>query len=236
MRFLVTRAPDTAAAFAEALRERGHEAVIAPLFRVRFICGAPLDLDGFSAIVFTSANGVAALAQRCAVRDLPVFAVGPQTAGAARAAGFTLVRGADGDRRDLAALIARGIPPGSRLLHAAGMDGYDVPVEGYDVCRIPLYDMEAAAQLPEEACRALRAGTLSGSFFFSPRGAAVFCALALRDGLDGFCVGLDAYCISAATANFLSRLRFAHFYIAHRPNRAALLNMLPILPSDIKAQ
>ncbi len=68
-----------------------------PLLSVRFHDGPPLALDGAQAILATSANGVRALARRSRARDLPVFAVGPQTAEAAREAGFANVKSADGD-------------------------------------------------------------------------------------------------------------------------------------------
>jgi uroporphyrinogen-III synthase len=229
MRFLVTRASGAASAFAEDLRRLGHGAVLAPLFRVRFFPGPALDVTGFAAVLVTSANGLAALARRSASRDVPLFTVGPETAAAAQAAGFADVRCADGDRRDLAALISRAVPAGSRLLHATGMDGRTVPIDGYQVQRAELYEMEAAPHMPEDGARALRDRSLAGAFFFSPRAAEVFRVTVENDGMDGFCAGLDAYCIGAVTANFLRPLKFAHFYIASRPNRAAMLNLLPKL-------
>ena len=45
-------------------------------------------LDGVQAILATSANGVRALARRTPRRDLPLFAVGPQTAARGAEAGI----------------------------------------------------------------------------------------------------------------------------------------------------
>src|SRR3984957_4244968 len=97
MKVLVTRPQEDAEETAQLLERRGHQALIAPLLQTRFCDGAALTLDGVQAVLATSANGVRALARRTARRDVPLFAVGPQTAALARSAGFLIVRDADGD-------------------------------------------------------------------------------------------------------------------------------------------
>ncbi len=93
MRVLVTRPVEDAGATAARLRELGHELLIAPLLEIRFRDGPELSLDGFQAIVATSANGVRALIGRTLrPATLPIFAVGPQTAALAREAGFADVQ------------------------------------------------------------------------------------------------------------------------------------------------
>jgi uroporphyrinogen-III synthase len=227
MRFLVTRPEPEATRFAEALRARGHEALVAPLLAVAFREGPPFDLAGMEAAIATSANGVRALARRTARRDVPVWAVGPQTAAAARAAGFSQVEHAGGGGAALRDAIARAYAPGTRLLHAAGSNGAPFVLAGYDILRVELYDMIAAERLPTEVRTALKDGTLDGAFFFSPKSSAVFASCVAKDGLLPLCARLDAYCIGAAAANFLTPLPFAHFCIAAYPNRDALLAMLP---------
>ena len=59
-----------------------------------------------TALAFTSANGVAAFTALAGAPALPVFTVGDATADAARAAGFTTVRSADGAIADLARLLS----------------------------------------------------------------------------------------------------------------------------------
>jgi uroporphyrinogen-III synthase len=63
------------------------------------------DLSSVAALAFTSVNGVAVFAALTPERDLPVFTVGDATAAAARQAGFTEVRSADGDLTGLARLL-----------------------------------------------------------------------------------------------------------------------------------
>ena len=96
----------------------------APLLTVQIFDGPKLALDGMQAILATSANGVRALAVRSDARDVPVFAVGPQTADAASQAGFIRVRNADGDAVALAdAVSGWADPKAGALLHAAGAEG-----------------------------------------------------------------------------------------------------------------
>jgi uroporphyrinogen-III synthase len=227
MRFLVTRPREEAAGFAAVVAKRGHEALVAPLIEVKYRDGEPLDLSAYAAVLVTSANGARALAKRGATRDALILAVGRHSADVARAAGFLRVECADGDKTDLIAVLSRFVASGARLLHVAGSNGAPFVAEDYDIRRAELYDIAAAERLPEAAAAALRSGALDGAFFFSPHSAGIFRNCVRRCGLDAFCTPLAAYCISEAAANMLAPLAFAHLFIADRPNRDALLNMLP---------
>jgi uroporphyrinogen-III synthase len=230
MRILVTRPLEDGAEIARRLAELGHEALLAPLLTVAIHDGAPLQLAGVQAVLATSANGVRALAARTPLRDMPVFAVGPQTAEAATQAGFVRVRNADGDAAVLAdAVPGWADPTAGTLLHAVGEEGSGWLAEtliarGFQVRREPLYRVEAMAQLPPAAAAALRQGAVQAAMFFSPRSARVFAACMTAAGLST--ENLIALCISAATAGALSGLPFADTRIAAAPNQAALLACL----------
>lgn len=225
-RFLVTRPLAQSESFAADLRARGFEALIAPLMTVQFFDPAPpvADYDG---ILITSANGAAALARIWRGRDVPVLAVGPQTADALRAAGFTAVTSADGDAGALAHCVSARVAPGSRLLHVTGRGGKPLSVPGYGVERLDAYDMVATGGLSDEATQALRSGALEGVFCFSPASAALFRDVVIAGGLRAPCADIGAYCISAAAAKMLKPLQLAYFRISDQPNRAALLATLP---------
>ena len=232
MRVLLTRPQEDAEKFAERLRERGHEMLSAPLLSVRFHDGPPLALDGVQGVLVTSANGVRALARRTERRDLPVYAVGPQTAQEAQSAGFARVENARGD----VVALAEALPRWARaeqgvLLHATGAEGAGrlasvLAAKGYAVNTAILYDVAAAIALPEPAARALRGGSLDAALFFSPRSAKVFKDCILAAGLAGPCARLIAVCISQATAKALSPLSFAEIRVAAHPNQDALLACL----------
>ena len=122
MKILVTRPLEDGRQIAARLAEMGHQALLAPLLEPRFFDGPEPALDDVQAILATSANGVRALIRRTPRRDVPIFAVGPQTAEEATKAGFTEVRSADGDAVALAEATARWARPEGVLLHVCGED------------------------------------------------------------------------------------------------------------------
>lgn len=228
MRILVTRPLEDGAEVARLLSARGHQPLLAPLLEPRFPEGPPLEegavLDGIAAILATSANGIRALRQRTARRDLPIFAVGPQTADEARRSGFHDVRSADGDAKALAEATRNWAPPGATLLHVCAEDAPgtlcdQLSVNGFTVHRLALYKIEPATQLPPEAKAALQSRSLDAAMFFSPRTARIFATLA--DTLPT--EGLIALCISRVTAEALTPRTFAEIRVATRPNQDAML-------------
>jgi len=226
MRVLVTRPNDDAARTAEALQSMGHQAIAVPLLEARMREGAEISLAGVQAILATSANGVRALARRSPRRDVPLFAVGPQTAETAREAGFTSVRDADGDAARLADAVAGWTSArGGALLHIKGSDAPGtlaglLAAKGFTVRSEILYDI-----VPLEAREALEAAlarNIDAALFFSPRSAAAF-----RKSAAGLELShVAALCISDATAAALAPLGFREFRIAAKPNQDALLALL----------
>jgi len=231
MRILVTRPGQDGEATAALLAGRGHQPLLAPLLETRWLDGPPPDLSGIAAILATSANGVRALLRRSERRDIPVFAVGPQTAQEARAAGFLRVENAAGDARALAQAVPRWLAPGAgALLHVCGEDSAgnlaeDLAARGYAVRRAILYAV-AALPLARAAQEALRAGALDAALFFSPRSAGIFVEQALGLPLKA----VTAFCISPATAASLPPGVFAAIRIAAAPNQDALLALLEAGP------
>ena len=233
MRLLVTRPQEAAIAIAAALSAHGHAPVIAPVMEIRIREGAPLSLETVQAILATSANGVRALTHRTARRDLPVYAVGPQTAEAACEAGFQAVHSADGDGAALAEKVAAELDPAKgALFHAAGADTAGrlregLKAKGFAVEGAVLYDAVPMTALPAIAENALRENLLDGVLLFSPRTAKIFAGLVVAAGLAEKCTPLHAFCISAATAAALGSLEFARVAVAGNPNQEALLALLP---------
>ena len=226
MHILVTRPLEDGQEIAARLAQMGHRALLAPLLVPHFGAGPEPDFRDVQAVLVTSANGIRALIRRTARRDLPIFAVGPQTSQEAQQAGFTDIKNADGDARKLAEAAARWTAPDKgMLLHVCGEEAPGTLADslaafGFSVRRAVLYRVDAAA-LPPEAQQALRDGTLDAVQFFSPRSARIFCDLAA----DLPTQKLIAFCISPVTAQALS-LPFREVRVASSPNQAALLALL----------
>jgi uroporphyrinogen-III synthase len=227
MKILITRPQEDGKEIAARLAERGHQALLAPLLTPRFHDGPEPDLKGVQAILATSANGIRAFVRRSGRRDFSVFAVGPQTAEEARKSGFTEVRNADGDAKALALAATLWAAKKGVLLHVCGDDApgtlaENLVLRGFKVRRCPLYAIEPATSLPDEARTALQDRALDAAMFFSPKSARIFGLLA--DGLPT--EDLTALCISPATAQALSPTPFARIAVAAKPNQAAILALL----------
>jgi uroporphyrinogen-III synthase len=232
MRVLLTRPLAESEQLAALLRSRGHDPVLSPVMEIRFLEGPPLTLDGIQAIVVTSANGIDALARRTFVRDVPVFAVGPQTAQAARAAGFANVEQGGGDSAALTEAVRGSAHPNrGALLLAAGRERRgDVEnklvAASFTVRVEELYEAVEILQLSAAAAEALSAGAIDALMLFSPRSGRLFLQQILAAKLGPTCERVIALCISAATAAELGALNFAAWRIARRPDRQGMLQLL----------
>ena len=174
MRILVTRPEPDNARTAAALRDLGHEVVLAPLLRIEAVANADLGPPPWSGVLITSANGARALAghpRRGELLALPVLAVGGSSADAARTAGFTDVSSADGDASDLARLAAERFS-GARhpLLYLAGEDrSGELSVAGLTIRTVVVYRARAATSLPAH-------GRIDGVLHFSRRSVEAYLA------------------------------------------------------------
>lgn len=229
MRLLLTRPRDDAAETLAALEAAGHEVLSEPLLELRPQPAALPALAGMQALLITSRNGLRAFLAVSQDRSLPVYAVGPASAAAARAAGFARVRSAEGDAVALAALVRRELDPGAGpLLHPAGREtagalSAELVATGFTLERVVLYAAEPVPALSPAARAALEQGTLDGVLLFSPRTAAVFARLIREAGSGQACAGLVAYCLSPAVAAAAAELPWRAVQTAAEPNQAALL-------------
>ena len=235
MRILITRPREDAEPFARALMAAGHEPVIEPLLEIGFLDGPPLDLIGVQAILLTSANGARATAKRTPMRDIAVVAVGPATAAAARAAGFTRVSESEGEGEgvDALAAFARATlkPADGALVHpagsvAAGDLGGALSAQGFTVRRHVIYEAKAVDHLSGAVVAELSAGLIDAVTFFSPRTAALFVELIDEEELGGACNRVTAICLSQAVANVLAPVGFAHIKVAEKPSQDAMLAVI----------
>lgn len=134
-RLLVLRPEPGASATVKRARERGLEAVAAPLFEIEAVPWQAPDSGRFDALLVTSANAVrCAGAQLEKFLSLPVYAVGEMTSLAAQERGFAIAaignRGVD--------RLIECIPQNLKLLHLGGEDRQD-PLDRAGIEVIPVY-------------------------------------------------------------------------------------------------
>jgi uroporphyrinogen-III synthase len=231
MRLLITRPATEGARTAAALQSQGHEILLAPLLRIEWLAAdfGPGPWDG---VIMTSANAARALGEHPRGDELlalKLFAVGRNTAQAARDCGFRDVVSADGDVSDLLDLLTRSPARTGRLLYLAGVDrtlDLSAPLAptGTLIDTVVIYRAVAETRLPNEVEAAFVAQQIDGVLHFSPRTAAAFIAAAAP--VAPRALALPQFCLSAAVAKPLHAAGARDLRIAARPDEAALLELI----------
>lgn len=218
LRVAITRAEPEASRTAERVRAFGADAMVAPLLTI-VPCGYDTNTEGAQAIIFTSTNGVRAFPDARGAQDRLVLAVGDATAAAAREAGFTNVRSADGDVNALVAIAKRDLDPAKGKLihisgdHVAGDLSGKLRMAGFSVDWRLAYASVAAMALPDALKQSLNI-----VLFHSPRAAETFLALGAPNAER-----LTAGCLSAAVAEAAGKTSWNRIIIAPRPREDDLL-------------
>ncbi len=224
MKVLLTRPLDTSRALAEALEDEGIDPMIWPLTRIVPTVAALKLPPNTGGLLFTSANGVRALAALTKRRDLPAFCVGKATAEAARIAGYRDCFAAGGDARALVDLARRsGI---REFFHPRGRDAAGdlkgwLAESGQRVTEAVLYQAEKTGPPPAPVAAALARGTVDLVTIWSRRASAILARHLATSGATLDNTGLLA--ISPAAAEPLEASGFHRILLAETPNAAAML-------------
>ena len=226
---LITRAEPGASETEQRVTKLGLQAVKSPVLEFRSRSDEDLpDLRSISGLVFTSANGVRAFADRSADRSRDAWCVGPATAAVARDAGFDRVHESAGNAVDLAEFIARhSTPPSAPLLHVANSAAKGdlkrtLEANGYEVDFAPLYEMRIAESLSEDAAEALAESGPKIVLIHSAKGADAFVRLCTNYQPQQ----LTIVAISAAAAQPLTVLNPNAVHLASTPNEDSLFDAL----------
>ena len=216
LRIAITRALPDAEESAARIRALGGEAIIAPLLTI-IPMAYDTNVEDAQALIFTSIAGVRAFPDARRMHAKRVLTVGDASAHAAREAGFTDVRSADGDAAALAAMAIATLDPKAgplihiRGTHVAGDVAGQLEAAGFKVDRRIAYTAAQAPVLPE----ALKA-PLDVVLFYSARAAEAF------HSLGGQSAGRAAACLSPGVAEAAGP-GWARVIVAPRPREDALL-------------
>ncbi len=224
---LVTRAEPSASLTCKRLAALGYHAVNAATAQIAATDGAP-DWTGAAAIIVTSPNGAAQLMRLGAPSSLKIFAVGPASAEAARAAGHDTIVTGSGDAAGLLDMILSAPDPG-RLIHVRGRDqAFDLTGAltemGRDAHSHIAYEARMAEALPPAALEAL--GPRAVVLIHSPLGAERLLALAEAGRRLAALGAAHILAISEAAASPLRQSGAWRVTLAQRPDEAALFEAL----------
>ena len=215
---------------AEALRSRGHRIHLAPLLRVDRLQFDDRSLRSASALIVTSANAVPALeGLDPAIR---IFAVGPDTALAAKAAGFSNVMAATGTASSLLDLVKHQWQPEDGTLAYASGHHVSVDVagalalQGYSCKRVEVYATSQALQLSEETVGLLRRGEIDAVLFMSVRTADAFSELVASAGISESCRTARSLSLSAKVVGRVAHLPWIESLSSGSPTRGGILRLV----------
>lgn len=221
MRVLVTRGDADAQPYADHIRARGAEPVIFPLYTVEPVVADMENLSPYDALTFTSAHAIHQFCALSSRRDVPVYAVGPQSAAVACGYGFSDVQYAAGTGTDLAALLN---DSSGRLLYGRAEEisyplGESLRAKGRDVQEIILYKTVPviATALPLKIDMAL---------FFSAGAARIFVDFVQKQGVSHNFEQTKALCLGAGMVEFLTPVPWAAIEVADSPDRAGMLALI----------
>lgn len=237
MRLLLTRPVFEAERTAAALRARGYEVTFAPMLEIENISDVLIGAGPWSAVLMTSGNGARAIAehpQRDRFTSLRCFAVGAQTAAAAKRAGFNDVVSANGDSGDLAKVILQHVTSGAApLLYLAGDDrARDMAAElapsGLRLEIVVVYRAKAATRFATEINDGLKSGRFDGALHYSRRSTEIFVACAREANVTAAVAGLKHFCLSKRASEPLEAIGAEQIFVAARPDEAAMLELISL--------
>lgn len=213
----ITRPQEDAAAMAAELTSRGVKAFIVPMLRIELVEERAALLQQamqqkLQAICVTSKHAVHALAGQKQVHGIALYAVGEATAQAAKEAGFTKIFTADGTVASLLLQVVESCrPDAGAVLYARGQDitldlALELKSHGLPATEATLYRAVLVDRFPQEYVQALKSGQVDEVLFFSPRSAANYCSIAVRDKLIREHHAITAICTSESVTGGLSNL------------------------------
>ena len=196
---------------AKRAREMGLEAIARPLFRIEPVAWAAPDPTSYDALLLTSANAIRqGGAQLDTLKSLPVHAVGPATAAAARGVGFKVETVGDRDVGDLFDRLSLPL----RLLHLAGEDHRPL-----DLSWVDSEIVYRSAEIPQPGLPQLDGLVVA---VHSPRAGARLAALADKRTSTA----IAAISAAAATA---AGYGWERVEVAERPDDPSLLALAALL-------
>lgn len=209
----------------------GHRPMAMPLFSKRIL---PLDMPSpfqITATIFTSANAVQALSRdeiEIGHKLLPCFTVGDTTAQAATHAGFSNLLSANGDVKDLIALIEKMELTGNYFYPCAIDRKPDLEDHfrgtGVNIQANPAYEMKPIQALPPAVVTQLQQSDIDGILIYSARAATQFANLCTKHNID--ISGLPFYCLSPSIWAELQAHGATNGFVAKAPNENTLFELL----------
>lgn len=208
-----------------AFDRSGHQVLACPVLTSRPLPWPKTALDNIDAVIVTSQIAVDVIARKPISRDLPIFAVGTATGSAARNTNFSNVIDGGGTADRLLSFIDAA-PFRAGLYASAKHVSMDLALARPNrLCRVPVYEMEAADSLPKSVINAFHSDEEIIVPFYSPRSFQIFEALLARHHLGDRLPRVTAVGIHARVLSQRC-LQWGHIRIAPKPDGAGMIEAM----------
>ncbi len=229
---LLTSTSETSAGLMPDIEAMGFEVFCAPMLEIKPLNTCTPDPGKYAGLIFTSANAVRIISRnhQNLPKGLPVYVGGPQTKEAAVKAGFEDVVQVEGGSRGIVRYFETRTEAGT-LLHIRGNDVACPVAEtltnaGFKADNFVVYEAVPVTEFPEETMAAICNDSISHTLFLSARAGSNFAALVDDLGLGERLRAINALCLSVRVLKSIDVLPWAMTYVASRPDRESLLELL----------
>jgi uroporphyrinogen-III synthase len=226
----ITRSAPYSHSSANLLQRVGFRALVAPVLQIRPIASAsPSTVP--DALIFTGAHAVLHHPHDSAWRHLPVFTVGNHASETAAAAGYSNVRSAEGDVRDLEGLAAFSLRRRAKLLLFGSLDVASdldarLTARGFTVERFIV--SETRSSTDHDLRNAINAlPRIDGICVYSPRSAQRVAEVLRSRPWHG-----TIFCLSEPCAAYFPARDHILVQVAERPDERALCDLVRSRWSD----
>lgn len=231
-KIIVMARADGGAEIEEAITALGFDPLVEPVLSIQYVEDDPPEIEDTTPLIFTSANGVRALARKTDSRTNKVYAVGRNTADEARQAGFENIENAQGTVDDLAELLLE--PLRTSLIPALYVRGEEISHDlaailtknGVSIQQWIGYKAIPAQNLSIRLLKKLDSREIEAIMFFSARGGQNFAELAEQYDRVSRMRTIRALCISEAVLKSVSVLPFRDAVISDTPDRYGMMKLL----------
>ena len=233
MKILLTRPQRDSEKLALKLEKSKHTVEIAPLIRIIKTNSKEninINVNDFSAIVFTSKNGIRYLGNS-SFREKLIFTVGDGTYIEAKKSGYKNINNADGDVFNLISAINKNyFKINTDILHITSsqpnkhfINAFKNTNINYEI--LPVYEIRIIDDFKTKIENFLiqNSGVLT---FFSPRTADSFFNIVKKMKLNEHCSKQIIVGLSKQIIKRLESLKFKKTYIAKKPNEESLLSII----------
>lgn len=218
---LLIRPLEDALPLANALRLKGIEPCIYPLFEPYFFPLSPLTNP--QALIITSKNALRAIKEQENLKQTPLYVVGDQTAELANELGFSNVFNASGNSQDLISLILQKARREEGILWYLSGEIIktniieELRTKGFQAERQVVYGIKEIENVPLSFLSKLKEEKISHAMFFSPHTTTLFVNILKRHGLEKTTEKMTSLCLSQAIADKASALRWKKIWVSPKP-------------------